>query len=282
MTPCGHVHIISAGEGIDKAYPALLRTLPGITRTCVVADSGTYTLSRDPLLEKQRLTTTTAVEAVKAVSASLAIPFSRELVFEPVYDSVCQVLTKIRREDPWARFTFDLSGGPKPLCMALLSLTPWMGGEVYTSFDGKVPRVLPLPDRDVRAMLANGNYQTILAVLIRHRDAGKGNPSGSWMARQDLFQQVWPYYTRSRTRTPKPGDPVIHYKGGRRPAHNLLQQTFSSFIAHLRTAGLIEEGQDVGNRKEKAYRITGPGETAFGFFADPTLNPMVKSILDRA
>jgi hypothetical protein len=130
-------------------------------------------------------------------------------------------------------------------------------------------------------MLANGNYQTILAVLIRYRDAGKGNPSGSWMARQDLFQQVWPYYTRSRTRTPRPGDPVIHYKGGRRPAHNLSQATFSSFMVQLRNAGLIEEGQDAGNRKEKAYRITGPGETAFGFFADPTLNPMVKSILDH-
>jgi hypothetical protein len=281
MTPGGHVHIISAGEKIDKTYPALLRTLPGITRTCVVADGQTYGSSRDPVIENQRLTTRTAVEAVKAVSASLALPFSREMVFDPVYESARTILTKIRRENPRARFTFDLSEGPKPLCMALLGLASWMGGEVYTSFDGQIPRVLPMANQNLRAMLANGNYQTILAVLIKHRHLGNGSSSEPWVARQYLFRQVWPYYIRSRTRTPKPGDPVIHYKGGRKPANNLSQATFSSFITHLRTAGLIEEGQDTGNRKEKAYRITGPGETAFRFFADPSLNTTVKSVLDH-
>jgi DNA-binding PadR family transcriptional regulator len=48
----------------------------------------------------------------------------------------------------------------------------------------------------------------------------------------------------------------------------------------LRNAGFIEERQDVKNRREKAYRITDMGETAFRFYADPAGNSQVKMILD--
>jgi DNA-binding PadR family transcriptional regulator len=35
-------------------------------------------------------------------------------------------------------------------------------------------------------------------------------------------------------------------------------------------AGFIEERRDDKNRKEKTYRITEKGETAFGFYAETT------------
>lgn len=38
MPPREHVHVISAGVNIHNAYPAIFRTLPSITRTCVLAD----------------------------------------------------------------------------------------------------------------------------------------------------------------------------------------------------------------------------------------------------
>jgi len=275
-----HVHVISAGESVHTAYPAIFRTLPSITRTYVLADSDDYALSPNPDIEKRRLAVRHAVDATKEISASLSIPFSRELVFAPVYPSVRTILTKIHRENPGARFTFDLSGGSKPLCMTLFAFAPWLGGEVYAAFDEKVPWSVTVPDRDVKGMLGNGNYQTILAVIMRCRNAGKGNPEKQWVSRQYLFQQVWPYYTRSRTRSPKPGDPVIRYRKGRKPAQNLSQATFSSFMVNLREAGFIEERQDQSNRKEKAYRITEPGETAFRFFADPAANTLVKSMID--
>jgi len=76
-----HVHIISAGGNIHTAYPAIFRTLPSITRTCVLAESAVYELSRNPETEKKRAATRNAVSAVKEISATLSIPFSRELVF---------------------------------------------------------------------------------------------------------------------------------------------------------------------------------------------------------
>lgn len=276
-----HVHIISAGDRIHLAYPAVFRTLPSITRTCVFADEAVYGISQNPEIEKRRQAVIRAVGAVRELSASLSIPFSYEIAPHPVYPSVRAILTRIRREHPGARFTFDLSGGSKELCLALLSLAPWLGGEISASLDEKIPRSIPLPDRPVRAMMENPNYQTILAVLLRKNRSGTADAGLSWYSRSYLFGQVWPFYTRSRTRKPKEGDPVIQYRKGRKPAQNLSQATFSSFIANLRDAGFIEERQDTENRKEKAYRITEPGETAFRFYADPATGTTVKTALEN-
>ena len=282
MHPGSHVHIISAGENIHTAFPAMLRQLPGITRTYVIADGETYGTSAHPVIETQRSATRKAVGAVKEISASLSIPFARETVFPPVFPSARTILAKIHRDNFGARFTFDLSGGPKDLCMTLFAFAPWVGGEVYSAFGEKVPRSVPVPDRDIRKMFANVNYQTILAVLLRNRTAPEGSLDNPYISRQYLFKQVWPYYIRRRERKPVPGVPVARYKRGRKPANDLSQQTFSTFMAKLLLAGLTEEGQDPGNRKEKAYRITREGETAFRFFADPAANSIVKMMFDGA
>ena len=78
-----HVHIISAGEKINSAYPALFRELPGICRTIVFTDSIVHEGASDPVTEKHRLAVRNAVLAVQEISASLSIPFSRELIFPP-------------------------------------------------------------------------------------------------------------------------------------------------------------------------------------------------------
>ncbi|OPX65541.1 MULTISPECIES: winged helix DNA-binding protein [unclassified Methanoregula] len=277
MPTGSHVHIISAGKDIHLAYPATFRTLPSISRTCVIADEEVYGISQNPEIGKQRQAVRNAVSSVKEISASLSIPFSYEIVHHPVYPSVRSILTKIHRENLKARFTFDVTGGSKELCLALMSFAPWVGGEVFSSFDEKTLRSVPLPDRSVRTMMQNPNYQTILAVLLRKNRKGEL----TWFSRSYLFSQVWPYYQRMRTRKPKAGDRVIQYRNGRKPANNLSQATFSSFMAHLRSVGFIEEQQDEKNRKEKAYRITEPGETAFRFFADPATSSDVKTILER-
>ena len=209
-----HIHIISAGERIHLAYPAIFRTLPSITRTCVLVDEEIHGISTNPDIEHQRQAVRNAINAVKDISATLSIPFSREIVFHPVYPSVRTILAKLRREHPGARFTFDLSGGSKELCLALISLAPWLGGEVFAAFDEKTARSVPLPDRSVRSMMANPNYQTILAVLLRKKKTSKGNMELSWFSRSYLFSQVWPYYTRSRVRKPNATDPVVHYRNG--------------------------------------------------------------------
>jgi hypothetical protein len=280
-----HVHIISAGDHIHTAYPAIFRTLPTITSTYVLMDSANTEFSPNPETQRQRTAVRNAVAAVKEISTSLSIPFTSETVFSPVYPSVRTLLTKIHREHPGARFTLDLSGGSAALCTALFSFVPWLGADVYSAFDGKVPGTIPVPDPGTKSMMTNPNYQTILAVLIRNNRPANGTPGLPWVPRHYLFTQVWPYYRRSRARPAIPADPqkpVPRYRRGRTQAQDMSQQTFSSYMMKLRVAGLIEEAQDKRNRKEKDYRVTDPGETAFRFFANPGTNSIVKTILEGA
>jgi hypothetical protein len=295
-----HVHIISAGEKIAIAYPAMFRELPTITRTIVFTDSIVHESSPDPVTDKHRLAVRNAVTAVQEISVSLSIPFTRVVIFPPAYVSVRSALAKIRREYPDARFTFDLSGGSKELCLSLFAFAPWLGGEVFSSFEEKTARRVPLPDRTTGSLLTNPNHQMILAILLNRRDLKKGAARGAakgavptvptvptiptvWVPRQYLYQQLWPFYAPSRTKKEKPGDPpkpVIHYKKGEKPAAELSHQTFSGFMGNLRDAGLIDEENPEGNRKEKTYRITEAGEIAFRFFSDPATNSLVKSMLE--
>ncbi|OPX62667.1 MULTISPECIES: hypothetical protein [unclassified Methanoregula] len=280
MQQGSHVHIISAGGAIHTTLPAILRMMPGITRICVIADSESYGISANPRIEGERLAVRHAAESVKEIAASLSIPFAREMVFPPSFQSARTVLTRVRHENKNARITFDLSAGPRDLCMALFALAPWIGGEVWTSFGGKVPLRVPVPDRDVRTLLANVNYQTILAVLLRNRPVPPGPAGIPYVPRQYLYKQVWPYYIRQRARKPVEGAPVIHYNRGRKPANDLSQATFTWFMGMLTDAGLADQSRDGRNRRETAYRITENGETAFRIFADPAANSLVKQMLD--
>lgn len=279
-----HIHVISAGEQIHTAYPAIFRMLPTITRTCVIAENAVYELVRDQETEKGRAAVRNAVSAVKEISAALSLPFSRELVFPPVYSSARSILVRLHREVPAARFTFDLSGGSRPLCMALFALAPWVGGEVYASFDEKTPRYVPLPDRSIRSLLANPNYQTILALLIRpvKKDAGTGVPG--WVSREYLYKQLWSFYKPSRTPSKKPGavpEKTITYTHGRKPAFELTHGTFSDFMSALISTGLVQEKTAPDNNRHTIYRITDNGELAFRFFSDPATNTVVRTMLEK-
>jgi hypothetical protein len=288
-----HVHIISAGEKITSAYPALFRELPGISRTIVFTDSIVHEGSSDPVTDKHRFAVRNAVSAVQEISASLSIPFTRVMIFPPAYVSVRSALAKIRREYPDARFTFDLSGGSKELCLALFAFAPWLGGEVYAAFDERTARHVPLPDRTISSLFANPNHQTILAILLNWKKMKKDAATGTvpaapavpklWVPRQYLYKQLWPAYVPSRTKKEKPGDaprPVVQDKKGRTPAADLSHATFSGFVRTLRDAGLIEEHYSPESRKEKSYRITEAGETAFRFFSDPATSSLVRSMLE--
>ncbi|MFA6224780.1 MAG: hypothetical protein WC620_01025 [Methanoregula sp.] len=241
MPPGEHVHIISAGENIHTAYPAIFRTLPAITRTYVLADNSVYELSSNPEVEKARVAIRDAVAAVKEIPVTLSIPLSRELVYQPVYLSVLDTITKIHRECPGARFTFDISGGSKPLSNALFAVSSWLEGDVYSAVDQKTPQYIPLPKRSVRTLLVNPNYQMILAILLR---TGKKNANvipAEWVSRQYIFKQFFTFYVPSRTKKAKPDDPKVQpakFRKGRMPAAELTHGTFSGFMRALVDASL--------------------------------------------
>ena len=140
-----HVHIISVGDNIHTAYPTIFRVLPTITRTYVLAGNSVYELSSNPVVEKERAAIREEVAAVKELSASHSIPFSHELIYQPIYPSVRDTVIKIHHGCPGARFTFDISGGSKPLSNALFAVSSWLEGDVYSSFDQRTPRSIPFP-----------------------------------------------------------------------------------------------------------------------------------------
>lgn len=282
MDRAAHIHIISAGEKIHVAFPAAFRELPTISRIIVFTDSTVHEVSPDPVMEKSRHEVRKAVSAVIEISASLFIPCSREVVVPPAYAFVQARLARIRQEFPDARFTFDLSGGSKALCMALFAFAPWLGGEMYASFDEKATRRVPLPDRAASSLLANPNYQTILAMLLRFGNAGTKTPGSAWVSREYLYKQLWSVYVPTRTKKATPDDPekpVIPFKRGRKPAAELSHATFSGFMRTLRNAGLIEESSK-NTRTDMVYCITGSGEIAFRFFSSPATNSIVKKMLE--
>jgi len=294
MDRAGHVHIISAGEKIQVAYPALFKKLPTISRTIVFTDSTVHEGSADPATERHQLAVRNAVAAVQEIALSLSIPVSREMIFPPSYGSVRSALTRIRQENPSARFTFDLSGGSKELCMALFAFAPWLGGEVYLSFDEKTPRHVPLPDPPVSSLLSSPNHQMILAILLNRKmmekDPAKGAvPEGMevWVSRQYLYGQLFSSYVPTRTKKAGEEDasgpgPATHEKKGRAPGPELSHATFSGFMGTLRDAGLVMEEYTQDSRKEKSYQITEAGETAFRFFSDPATGSLVRSMLEGA
>jgi hypothetical protein len=280
-----HIHVISAGESIHLAYPAVFRSLPGITRTYVLATDGDYTIASDKEVERRRQAVRHAVDAVKEICATLGIPFARELVFPPVYPSVLAIIAKIRRDHPGARFTFDLSGGQKELCMALQATAPWAGAEVWCAFDGKVPSRVPVPDGNIRQMMENLNYQTILALLLRRPE--KNHPPGepAWWSREYLFGQLSSQYVPKRSKRVRtlPGDPwkIPDPSGkGKKTAPVLSHGTFSDFMQALEACGLVERQESGDGHRQKGYRITGAGKIAFRFLADPETSGLVRLVLD--
>ncbi|MCK9630148.1 MAG: hypothetical protein M0R30_00760 [Methanoregula sp.] len=276
-----HVHIITAGENIQTAYPAIFRTLPTITRTYVFADSDAYTLSSNPEREKQRLAIMHSVDAVKELSATLSIPFSRELVFPPVYPSARDLLERIVQDNPGARFTMDLSAGSRSLCTALATLAPWIDAGVYSSFDEKVPRAVPAPGMQALALLANPNYQTILALLLRKYEKHVPDGTREWVSREYLYKQVWGVYRRTRARTVKPDSRPVVYRRGFRSPQELSHGTFSSFMKALIGAGLVEQRMSSGESIRKEYRGTESGEMAFRFYANADTSTLVRTMLGK-
>jgi hypothetical protein len=135
----------------------------------------------------------------------------------------------------------------------------------------------------VRSLLSNTNYQTILAIILRTGPQNSIHSKDGWVARQYIFKQLWGSYVPTRTKKPNADTPVqpVTYKRGRKPANELTHATFSGLMATIRDAGLVAETTAPGNRKEKVYRITDHGETAFRFFSNPATSSLVQSLLEK-
>ena len=262
-----HVHIISAGENIHKAYTAAIRDLGDISHTFVFADTEIYTNSARDDEKTQALKTAMrdAVTGVKSISASLKIPCPLIYVTPPAFAFACDALHKIRVEHPDAKYSFDLSAGSKDLSMALFLISFWLEGDAYYAFGDRkgegTPLKLAVPKVPARDVWANQNYMKILSVL--GSTPGVKEPSPRVLPRNYIFTQLESFYVPVR----KKGVNVAssnktNLNTGKKAVIPILSQgTFSNILKIMVAGDLIrEESAPDSNRKEKNYSITPAGE----------------------
>ena len=271
MDPQEHVHIISAGENIHKAYPAAIRDLRTVTHTFVFADTDLYTNSArdDDRTKACKTAARDAVTQVKMISTSLKIPSSLVYIDPPAGESVTKAVLKIHMEHPGARYSFDLTAGSKDLGMALFNISLWLEGDAYYGFierngDGKI-RELAVPKIPPRGVWVNPNYITILSLLFR--TPGNRERSPRVLPRHYIFTQLESFYVPVRKKgvrvaENKSGKTDL-YTGKKAVLHELSQGTFTNILRTMTALDLVQEmpGPD-NNRKEKYYIITPSGELA--------------------
>ena len=276
-----HVHIISAGENIHKAYTAAIRDLGDISHTFVFADIEIYTNSARDNEKTQALKTATrdAVTGVKSISASLKIPCPLIYVTPPAFASACDAMHKIRVEHPDAKYSFDLSAGSKDLSMALFLISFWLEGDAYYAFgDPKgegTPLKLAVPKVPARDVWANQNYMKILSVL--GSTPGVKEPSPRILPRSYIFNQLESFYVPVRKKGVKVATSIskTDLNTGKRAVIPILSQgTFTDILSIMKALDLIrEEPKQGNNKKEKFYRITPSGELALQLFEIKTRKP---------
>ena len=268
-----HIHIITAGGDISPSYTLTIRNHPDISHTFVFADLELYSnlAHEDPAAKAQKEAARNAVTMVKALAASLKMPASLVYVTPPADTSARDALLKIHKEHPEARFSFNLTAGSKDMGLALFTLSLWLGGEVYYSYDGRkgdgACAKLPAPKIAPGDVTANPNYLKILSTLAHTPGRPEEAPGLRVLPRSYLFNQLAGFYVPVRktgvkvakNRTGKT-DPIT---GKRAVLHELGQGTFSNILRVMIVADLLEEmtGPE-GNHKEKFYRITASGELA--------------------
>ena len=139
MPPQGHFHIIAAGENLPAVFAASLRDYPKITRAYVFTDTTVFYKHADPAIEKGRMAERNAISAAKNTATALGIPFHDEVISAPAYTSARDALTRIRREHPGARYTFDIAGGSPALGMlSTVRKTSRIGSGSLICFGGDV------------------------------------------------------------------------------------------------------------------------------------------------
>jgi len=250
MDPGEHFLIISAGDSIHKTYPALLLELCSVTHTIVFAEKEVYTNSaRDDARKRMwKCDIRNAVDEVNAIALSRNIPCSLVTIDGAAFDDIRDPVLGIFSDHPEARYSFDISAGPKRLSLGLFSMALWVEGDCYYAFGNSPPRRVPVPTLPMKYLPANPYNLVILAILFRGQEHGRKN--AMLIPEETLFSETraWQIPVRSPE-----GDPA---------GHELSFENFSSILATLISGNLVRQETDPAHEKEKLYSITPDGELA--------------------
>ena len=245
-----HIHIISAGDSIQKTYPAVLKDLQTVTHTFIFAEKEVYTNSaRDDNQKRMwKIAIRDAIDAVNTISLSRKISCALVCIDAATFDAIRDPVLGIFSDHPDARYSFDISAGSKRLSLGLFSMSLWVEGDSYYAFGNSPTRRVPVPTLQTKNLPANPHYLVILTILFRGREHGKG--ASTLVPKETLFNEtkVWKIPVR---------DAEVGSTG-----QEITPAAFSRLLSTLIRWNLIREETDPGNEQEKLYRITPDGELA--------------------
>jgi len=245
-----HIHIISAGDSIHKTYPAVLKDLRTVTHTFIFAEKEVYTNSaRDDIRKKMwKCAIRDAVDAVNTLSISRNIPCALVCIDTATFDAIRDPVLGIFSEHPDARYSFDISAGPKRLSLGLFSLSLWVEGDAYYAVGNSPTRRVPVPSLPAKSLAANPHYLVILTILFRGQEHGKD--ARTLVPKETLFNEtkVWQI--------------PVHDADDGPSEQELSPSAFSRVVTSLIRWNLIREEPDPDNEQEQLYSITPEGELA--------------------
>ena len=175
MNPEEHFLIISAGDSIHTTYPAVLEELRTVTHTIIFAEKEVYTNSaRDDAGKRMwKCSIRNAVDEVNAISISRSISCALVTIDAATFDAIRDPVLGIFSDHPDARYSFDISAGPKRLSLGLFSMSLWVEGDCYYAFGNSPTRRVPVPTLPTKYLPANPHNLVILTILFRGQENGK-------------------------------------------------------------------------------------------------------------
>lgn len=247
MDPQEHILIISAGDSIHTAYPALLEELQIVTHTIIFAEKEVYTNSiRDNARKRMwKCAIRNAVDEVNTLSLSRKISCALVTIDAATFNAIRDPVLGIFSDHPDARFSFDISAGPKRLSLGLLSMSLWVEGNCYYAFGTSPARRVPVPSLPIKYLPANPHNLVILTILFREKESGK---TRTLVPETTLFNETKAWQIPVRTADENPA------------GHELLLEEFTRLVSALVGGNLIRKETDPAGGQETFYSITPDGE----------------------
>jgi hypothetical protein len=250
MDPGEHFLIISAGDSIHKTYPAVLEELRTVTHTIIFAEKEVYTNSaRDDAGKRMwKCAIRNAIDEVNAISVSRTISCALATIDTATFDAIRDPVLGIFSDHPDARYSFDVSAGPKRLSLGLLSMSLWVEGDCYYAFGNSPARRVPVPTLPMKYLPADPHNLVILTILFREQERGK--KSSTLVPETTLFNET------------KAWQIPVRKVDGDQAGHELLREEFSRLVSVLAGWNLIRVEADPEGGPEKLCSITPDGELA--------------------
>jgi hypothetical protein len=250
MNPEEHFLIISAGDSIHITYPAVLEELRTVTHTIIFTEKEVYTNSaRDDAGKNMwKCAIRNAVDKVNAISISRNISCALVMIDATTFDAIRDPVLGIFSDHPDARYSFDISAGPKRLSLGLFSMSLWVEGDCYYAFGNSPIRRVPVPTLPMKYLPTNPHNLVILTILFRGQEHGK--KTSTLVPESTLFNETktWQIPVRNTDEGPD--------------GHELLPEEFSRLVSALIGWNLILVETDPTGGREKLYNITPDGELA--------------------